>query len=163
MKLKFSKIDIVLIIISLVAVSILCFIWYSNYTKTHIKEVKKVDGKYSGYQLFLTVEYGGYGVAGQDLGSGKYLKKYNISKGDYLFEPAFGGEWIFSSKTQSSSFDKPHGILKIESFTSEGANIKIKGEDRFLLFDEEVEVSSNVQIDDGTNYSYIVKIVKLDK
>ena len=31
---------------------------------------KKIEGDYTGYQLILNVKYSGYGIAGQDLGSG---------------------------------------------------------------------------------------------
>ena len=61
------KIIIGIVVLLIVAI-LLFFVFKQNHVET--------EGDYTGYQLILTVKYGGSGIAGQDLGSG--TEKKNI-------------------------------------------------------------------------------------
>lgn len=85
MKIKNKIIIIIAIIVLIVGIRL-----FNNSNtpvdKSNVQIDKNIEGDYTGYQLTLTTSYGGYGVFGQDLGSGTIIKTYNISNNDIFYE-----------------------------------------------------------------------------
>ncbi len=100
-----------------------------------------------------------HGISGNDLGSGKEEKSYEIKKGDKFYEPSMGGLWIKNDEDDSSSL-----ILEIEEIGDNEVTIKeYKSEEEksyTIKFDESMDISSNTIVFDGINYSYSIKITK---
>lgn len=150
---------IISIVILLIAVILLFIIFKQNHVET--------EGDYTGYQLILTAEYGGYGAAGQDLGSGTKKKIFNISQNDILYEPTFGGLWLLNADIEEDKNEsKLQSILRystiLEIVELEENTIKIKNRDITynLKYNQEFDINSNASIADGINYSYSIKIIK---
>lgn len=150
---------IISIIVLLIAVILLFIVFKQKNIET--------EGDYTGYQLILTAEYGGYGVAGQDLGSGTKKKIYNISQDDILYEPTFGGLWLLNvdieedkNENNIPAFPKYSTILEIIELGENTIKIKNKDKTYNLKYNQEFDISSNSTIYDGINYSYVIKITK---
>ncbi len=123
------------------------------------------EGKYTGYQLVLVANYGGYGIAGQDLGSGQKKKIFNISEKDIFYEPVMGGVWSLNvdateEKNQNIPFSTYGEILEIVKFEENKVQIKNKDKTYNIKYNEKLNISSNTTIYDGRNYSYIISIIK---
>ncbi len=152
------KIIIGIVVLLIVAI-LLFFVFKQNHVET--------EGDYTGYQLILTAEYGGYGFAGQDLGSGTKKKIFNISQNDILYEPTFGGVWLLNAdieedKNESKLPSIPKYSTILEIVELEENTIKIKNRDITydLKYNQEFDINSNASISDGINYSYSIKIIK---
>lgn len=125
----------------------------------------ETEGEYTGYQLILVANYGGYGIAGQDLGSGTEKKIFNISEKDTLYEPFMGGVWalnvdVIQEKIGNLGISNYSEILEIVKIEEDQVQIKNKDKNYNLKYNEKMDISSNTTIFDGTNYSYIVSIIK---
>lgn len=142
----------------LLIVVILLFIILKNHIET--------EGDYTGYQLILTAKYGEYRIAGQYL-SRTEKKIFNISEGDILYEPPFGGGlWSLNPNTQGTESD---GILAIFDYNKileiielKEKTIKIKNADKTynIAYNQNFDISPTFTEADGINYSYVIKIIK---
>ena len=154
------KKGIIGIIVLLIAVTLVFIVFKQKYTG--------IEGDYTGYQLILTAEYGGYGIAGQDLGSGIENKTYNISQNDILYEPSSGGLWALNVKIKENKNEKdieylfPEYSTILEIIKLEENTITIKNKDEIynIEYNQEFNIPSNFTIYDGINYSYVIKITK---
>lgn len=72
-----KKVILLSIVVVLLAIIFVLFIVF-KYKKIEI------EGDYTGYQLILTVKYGGSGIAGQDLGSGTEKKNIQYFREWYI-------------------------------------------------------------------------------
>lgn len=125
----------------------------------------ETEGEYTGYQLILVANYGGYGIAGQDLGSGQEKKIFNISEKDIFYEPFMGGVWslnadVTEEKIGNLAFSNYSEILEIVKFEENEVQIKSKDKIYNIKYNEKLNISSNTNIYDGINYSYIIRIIK---
>ena len=125
----------------------------------------ETEGEYTGYQLILVANYGGYGIAGQDLGSGQEKKIFNISEKDIFYEPFIGGVWslnadVTEEKIGNLAFSNYSEILEIVKFEENEVQIKSKDKIYNIKYNEKLNISSNTNIYDGINYSYIIRIIK---
>ena len=138
----------ILFIILVIVVILLFIIFKQTDTET--------ERDYTGYQLTLTAEYGGYSIAGEDLGSGTKKKIYNILKNDILYEPYEGGLWLLNADAKKS-----WGII-LEIIELDEDTVTIKNNDNTynIEYNQEFNISSNGYIADGINYSYIIEIIK---
>lgn len=150
---------IISIVVLLIAVILLFIVFKQNHVET--------EGDYTGYQLILTAEYGGYGVAGQDLGSGTKKKIFNILQNDILYEPTFGGLWLLNADIEEDKNENklpsiPRYSTILEIVELDENTIKIKNRDITynLKYNQEFDINSNASIADGINYSYSIKIIK---
>ncbi len=156
------KVVIPLIVIILI-IGVILFTNSDNISdKLNIKIDKNVVGNYTGYQLILEASYGGSGVAGQDLGSGTIKKVYNISDNDTFFEPFNGGIWELNLEENKDmlSFFSATEILKINKIEEDVIHLEFEGKEYIAKYDEKINVSSNIRICDGINYSYTIKFSK---
>lgn len=133
-----------------------------NFSKSNIQIDDEIEGTYTGYQLTLTASYSGYGVAGQDLGSGTIIKAYNITENDIFYEPFMGGIWKLNLKESDSTSNQfsSSTILKINSIEDENIQLEFENKKYIARYDEEIKISSNTHIYDGINYSYKIRISK---
>ena len=77
-------------------------------------------------KLILRADYGGYGIAGQDLSSGTIIKVYNVNDNDTFFEDIFG--WIWELNIENTS-EKGSTILKINQIGLEEKKNEEKNKD----------------------------------
>ena len=153
-----KKVILLSIVVALLVIILLLFIVFKH-KKTEI------GGDYTGYQLLLTATYGGFGVDGQDLGSGTEKKIFNISENDMFYEPSFGGIWLLNAdikyeQTSNTDLPKYSKILKVIEL---GENtVKVENKDKIynIKYNEEFDIFSNTTVYDGINYKYIIKIIK---
>ena len=169
MEKKSNNIKLIILIILFLIIN--CFIIFkyliNNNNKTNddnnVTIINSVDGAFSGYQLTLTASHGGTGIAGQDLGSGTTIKKFNISKNDEFIEPIFGGVWKLNYNNKEDEEIKGKKIFKIIELGEESVKVQMEGKDTIINYDEEKDVPSRIFVYDGVNYSYKIKIIKVAK
>ena len=163
------KNKIIIIIAILVLIGILLIVGIKLFTnsniatnKSNVKIDKDIEGEYTGYQLTLTASYEGYGEAGQDLGSETIIKTYNISDNDIFYEPFMGGIWRLNLEQKNDNTNPivPNVILKINKIENENIELEYGDNKHIVQYNEEISISSNVTVYDGTNYSYRIKISK---
>ena len=137
-------------------------VYISGNSNSDITIDKDIEGEYTGYQLTLTASYEGYGEAGQDLGSGTIIKTYNISDNDIFYEPFMGGIWRLNLEPKNDNTNPivPNVILKINKIENENIELEYGDNKHIVKYNEEISISSNVTVYDGTNYSYRIKISK---
>ncbi len=112
--------------------------------------------------MAVHVTYGGYGIAGQDLGHGEFDRVYTVRKGDWYVE-LYNGEWLRNEKYLGNGNST---IIRITDVTDEGvtfvstdteARRSEKAEKEFFLgFGEEQHFYTMNPVFDGTNYDYDV-------
>ena len=164
-----TKNKISIIIAILVLIGILLIVGVKLFTnsniapnKSNVQIDKDIEGEYTGYQLTLIASYGGCGIDGQDLGSGTIIKTYNISDNDIFYEPSSGGIWKLNleQKNVTTNSFVPRVILKINKIENENIELEYGDNKHIVQYNEEIEISSNFIVYDGTNYSYRIKISK---
>ena len=151
------------IIISIIVLLITGILLFIVFKQINIK----TEGNYTGYQLLLTAKYGGYGINGQDLGSGTEKKIFNISQNDILYEPTFGGVWVLNvckeeekNENKLLSIEKYSKILEIIELEENTIKIKYKDKIYNINYNQKFDIASNVAVYDGKNYTYTIKIIK---
>lgn len=115
--------------------------------------------------MSLHATYGGFGVAGQDLGHGEYTKNYTVHKGDFFVE-TFNGTWLKNEETYGNSSELQ--ILTITGITDEGVSIitqdvenySLEEKEIFLKFGEKQVVYSKNIVYDGINFTYGVTFLE---
>lgn len=166
MKVTTKFIIIVSILVLITILSVICIKFFASHNitpdKSNLKIYNEVDGESSEYQLTLTASYGGFGVDGQNLGSGKIIKKYNISDNDIFYEPTFGGIWKlnFEQKNDTENSLVPEIILKINKINNENIELEYNNKKHTIEYNKEISIPSNFTVFDGQNYSYTIKISK---
>ena len=125
--------------------------------KNNIQVDGEVEGKYTGYQLILRADYGGSGIAGQDLSSGTIIKVYNVNDNDTFFEDIFGGIWELNIENTS---EKGSTILKINQIGEEKIEIEYKDKKYTAKYGEIIKIPSNISVEDGLNYYYTIQFCK---
>jgi hypothetical protein len=99
----------------------------------------------------LLAHYGGYGIAGQDLGSGSYeIEIKNLKEGDYIYELEQGE----LTKKCDPENQKTRWILKIDSIDDE--YVKFTARQTFRTSYDEMGINSPTYVADGINYYYTV-------
>ena len=112
--------------------------------------------------MAVHVTYGGYGIAGQDLGHGEFDMVYTVRKGDWYVE-LYNGEWLRNEKYLGNGNST---IIRITDVTDEGVTFvsadteALRSEhaekEYFLKFGEEQHFYTMNPVCDGTNYDYDV-------
>ena len=153
-----KKVILLSIVVVLLAIIFVLFIVF-KYKKIEI------EGDYTGYQLILTVKYGGFGIAGQDLGSGTEKKIFNISENDIFYEPVLGGMWLLNADIEykevgNISIPNYSTILEVMEFEDNTVTVKIQDKTYNIKYNEERNISSNTTMFDGINYEYTIKVIK---
>ena len=129
----------------------------------------KIEGEYTGYKMILVAKYEGYGFWGQDLGRGIKIKIFNISENDILYEPFMGGLWELNVdeevKGENNNMVLPllpnyRKILEIVELKKYEVLIKNKDEYYNIKYNKKFEIPSGIQVFDGINYNYYLKIIK---
>ena len=108
-----------------------------------------------GLQLRVHTVYGGYGVAGQDLGHGEYDTDFFVLEGDTFYE-SYGGDWFQNQSDQGLM------ILRVEKIEEDTVTVSVLSskdgsrEEKTLNIGElysGVPRSRHI-VYDGINYSY---------
>lgn len=154
-----NKRKVILLSIVVVLLAIIFVLFVFKYKKIEI------EGDYTGYQLILTVKYGGSGIAGQDLGSGTEKKIFNISENDIFYEPMFGGMWLLNADIEyeqigNISISNYSTILEIMELEENTVTVKNKDKTYNIKYNEELDISSNTTVFDGINYKYTIKVIQ---
>ncbi|MBR5683319.1 MAG: dockerin type I repeat-containing protein [Ruminococcus sp.] len=111
-------------------------------------------------EMKFEVSYGGYGVAGQDLGHGTFTNTYEAADGDAFYERS-SGKWERGVKGRVR-----HGvlILEIDGITDEGVMIKTSDYGnvtrKLVEFGSEEVIMSQITVNDGINYFYRITFTK---
>ena len=117
-------------------------------------------------RLEVVTHYGGYGVDGQDLGSGEFTQSFTVAEGDQFVDAMFDGQWI---KNGTNYRNDP--ILRIEKITEEGVtvvgNLRENNlpnrEETVIPFDADpVKVSATFTVYDGINYTHEIRFSRID-
>ena len=117
----------------------------------------------NGLRLKVHTEYGGYGIAGQDLGSGEFDTEYDVIAGDSFYED-YGGKWYQNVRLTSSL------ILRIEKIEADSVTVSLRPRregDRIVKTVPIGEVLSDLVysdhiVFDGINYSYEICFVTVN-
>ena len=154
-KKKVILLSIIVVLLAIIFVLLIVF----KYKKIEI------EGDYTGYQLILTVKYGGSGIAGQDLGSGTEKKIFNISENDIFYEPMLGGMWLLNADIEyeeigNISISSYSTILEVMELEENTVTVKNKDKTYNIKYNEEFDISSNTTVYDGINYKYTIKVIK---
>lgn len=110
--------------------------------------------------LEVRTTYGGFGVAGQDLGHGEFTESFTVAVGD-VFGESMNGHLLKNDMTRSGA------VLQVEAITPEGVRFSTRySEERptdsgeyELPYDAEAlfEMHSSYTVYDGINYSYGIR------
>ena len=107
----------------------------------------------NGLLLKLHTSYGGYGVAGRDLGSGSFDTEFYVIEGDTFYERS-NGHWFRNVRMSSKQ------LMKIEKIEAETVTVSViseregAGGEETLTIGESYAVPSRYVVYDGINYSY---------
>lgn len=109
--------------------------------------------------------YGGFGIAGQDLGHGEYDQEFIVKKGDWFIEP-FGGDWL-KNEPLYTDYEQSSVIVKITDVTDDGVSFIAKEESyrsddkeyTVKYTDEPQHIYSLNMVFDGTNFDYNVSFI----
>lgn len=99
--------------------------------------------------LNVISSYGGWGIDGQNLGSGSFSDTFAVSSGDVVYEDYYG-HWISNSKNDYEE------IITITEISSDGVVIRIEEEEITLQYDSWEQINSQYVVDDGRDYAYII-------
>ncbi len=106
--------------------------------------------------MHLHTIYGGYGVAGQDLGSGSFTTSHTVF-GETQFYESYGGLFVKNAVDPFTYMDQ---ILKVERFDEDGVKLTymLCGEETetVLPYGEELNLETTMYTCDGINYWYNV-------
>ena len=107
--------------------------------------------------LKVRAVYGGYGVAGQDLGSGeeKYKIK-DIQEGTVIYEYM---DNVLTTELRSERA-KDMWFLKIESIDDTGVKVVAREYSFLVRWDVEASFNSSFHVYDGVNYTYYLTFTK---
>lgn len=103
--------------------------------------------------MTIRVHYGGYGIAGQDLGHGSYdVEIKNLKEGDRIYELDQGK---LSKKPKSDDL-KDKWLIRIDSIDDEYVKFSVKQGHFFDTSYGEKGIGSYWTVYDGVNYYYTV-------
>ena len=150
-----KKVILLSIVVVLLVIIFVLFIVFKN------KKIE-IEGDYTGYQLILTANYGGSGIAEQDLGSGTEKKIFNISENDMFYEPMFGGIWLLNADEKIGNMNISNYSTILEVMKLEENTVKVKNKEKTynIKYNEELDIPSNTTVYDGINYKYTIKVIK---
>ena len=131
------------IICLLVCMLGMCF-WWSVKTDNNISCTLKVETSYSGY-----------GIDGQELGSGTFADTFIVSAGDEFYE-WYNGHWNKENKKSNNS----NIILSIKKIDNNGIVVQVDGEEMVLKYDTIKSIKSTFVIFDGTNFEHSICFTK---
>ena len=106
------------------------------------------------FKMTVISSYGGYGIDGQDLGSGEFTEELSVSDGDRLYELT-NGHWSLKPR---SDFEVV--IISIVDSDDNGVTIKIDDKTTYLNYNKKMNVKSRYAVDDGINYNYSIYFTK---
>lgn len=107
----------------------------------------------NGLLLKVHTSYGGYGVMGQDLGSGESDTEFYVIEGDTFCE-TWGGNWFQNVRKSNKQ------LLKIEKIEADTVTVSVisardgAGGEKTLTIGESCVVPSCYVLFDGINYDY---------
>ena len=107
----------------------------------------------NGLLLKVHTSYGGYGVMGQDLGSGESDTEFYVIEGDTFCE-TWGGNWFQNVRKSNKQ------LLKIEKIEADTVTVSVisardgAGGEKTLTIGESCAVPSCYVLFDGINYDY---------
>lgn len=133
--------------------------WYDlcAMRKAIIEELSKPQAT-----MVVDTSYGGYGIAGQDLGHGEYTDEYIVKKGDWFVE-FYGGSWLKNEPLYTDSRSNAV-ILEVTDVNEEGVTFiaketDYKSDDKEYTVkygDDGQDLRSLYIVFDGTNFNYKV-------
>ncbi len=97
----------------------------------------------------IVTSYSGYGIDGQNLGSGTFSESFTVSAGDIFYENYYG-KWTFNSEDGEI-------IAEIAEINDSGAVIVIHGESHTIKYGTGRKVQGMI-IDDGYTYEYVLNV-----
>lgn len=150
-----SKNIIILVVCALIV--IIGMVGLLNYLKYGFVPLRGAIGKDTGYQLIINTTYGGYGIAGQDLGHGSRHDIYNVKADDAFADGLFESIHLYDVDN-SDEFESV--ILYIHELNDNYVGVSLKGGYKELEYNKEYELSSSFQAFDGVNYKYTIKFIK---
>lgn len=142
------KLSIKLLIILLI-ISIFMLIYFLSKNILASKKLKQND-----YEIEITTLWGGTDEFGNLLDSGLTTKKEPVCNNTIFYE-------TFSNELSITKDDNTIGeILKIVSLNQNTAKIEVNNEIFELKLAEKFSIHSLIQVDDGINYVYDIRIIK---
>ena len=105
-------------------------------------------------RLKVVSSYSGWGIDGQDLGSGKFTDTFSVSEKDLFYELS-NGHWSKEKKEDTAEI-----ILSITKIDENGVTIQIGETETVLNYDVSKDIDSRYIVYDGTNYKYTFRFIK---
>lgn len=112
----------------------------------------KPDG--SCCKVTVVTNYSGYGIAGQDLGSGTFTKTFTVKAGDIFYESS-DGKWILNPKNNDINMGV---IAEIKAVDDNGVTAVIYGEETVIIYGTGRKITSDMIIYDGPSYNYVMTV-----
>ncbi len=112
-----------------------------------------IAGKDSKCTLTVVTYYSGWGIDGQDLGSGTFVDTFTVTDGDEFYE-WYNGHW------QEEDQNDAEIILSGKKVNEDGVTVLIDGQEKVLKYDTIEELGSTFVVDDGTNFRYRICFAK---
>ena len=110
--------------------------------------------------LTIHAAYGGYGIAGQDLGHGEKVNYYEVYVGYKIYEDTL--QWIVGNVES----DRLYVVAEITEITPDGVTLEFSDNEReyiglddkyvTLKYGEEMSEGLESGADDGMNYDYTI-------
>ena len=94
-----------------------------------------------------------YGVSGQKLEGGTFTETFTVKAGDIFYESS-NGKWILNPENGGYK----EVIAEITAIDDKGVTAIIYGEETLTLYDRKRNIKSEMIIDDGPSYDYVMTV-----
>lgn len=103
--------------------------------------------------LNVISSYSGWGIDGQDLGSGSFYETFAVSPGDVFYED-YDGHWIRNGKNNYEE------IITVKEINDDGVIIEIGENEITMIYDFSKHIESRYVVCDGINYEYSILFIR---
>ena len=114
-----------------------------------------IAGKDSKCTLTVVTYYSGWGIDGQDLGSGTFVDTFTVSDGDEFYE-WYNGHW----HEENQKNDNAEIVLSVKKVNEDSVTVQINGQEKVLKYDTIEKVNSTFVVFDGTNFCHSICFTK---
>lgn len=101
-------------------------------------------------KMTVMSSYSGFGIDGQNLGSGSITKEYTVRSGEKYAENGSGDWYLVSNKGAGEATP----IMEIISINEKSVTVVFSGTETNVSYNRKLTIPSEITVYDGWNYYY---------